>query len=105
MRTRMPFPTLPEKVCENPECELGPEETPKRFKPRTPWQRTCCAPCRNRLNYLEVRRDKLAAELAARGGPKRRGRRPKVADERQGASPPPIPPGRKPEESSDGMPF
>ena len=105
MRTRMPFPTLPEKVCENPECELGPEETPKRFKPRTPWQRTCCAPCRNRLNYLEVRRDKLAAELAARGGPKRRGRRPKVADERQGASPPPLPPGRKPEESSGEIPF
>lgn len=74
MRTRMPFPTLPEKLCENPECKLGADQKPRTFLPKTPWQRSCCPECRNRLNYLEVRRDKLRKELEERGGkPRPRG--------------------------------
>jgi hypothetical protein len=98
MRTRMaPFPTLPEKTCENPECKRGADKKPIRFRPVTPWQRTCCPNCRNRLNYLEVRRDKLRAELLARGGPKKRGRKPKASINggALGASTPPA--SRKPE--------
>ena len=74
MTTKMPFPVLPEKLCENPECDLGEGKKPLKFRPVTPWQRTCCVPCRNRLNYIEVRGPKLRAELEARGGPKPSGR-------------------------------
>lgn len=105
MRTRMPFPTLPEKLCENPECELGAEKQRKQFKPRTPWQRTCCPRCRNRLNYLEVQVPKMQAEMAARGGPRRRGRKPKASSGSVGASDPTPPAEVKPEESSGEIPF
>ena len=89
MQTRMaPFPTMKPRACENPDCKpkeeggnhrkgctIGAAGVAKEFEPRTPWQRTCCASCRNRLNYLEVRRPAMDAELAARGAePKRRGR-------------------------------
>ena len=91
MRTKMaPFPTMKPRVCENPECKpkaeggkhrkdctLGSAGVPNEFEPHTPWQRTCCPSCRNRLNYLEVRRPKMDAELASRGGPKKRGPKPK----------------------------
>lgn len=48
-----PFPVYEPKVCENPDCKLGPAETQNHFTPKTPWQRTCSAKCRNRLDYLE----------------------------------------------------
>ena len=98
MRTKMaPFPTLQPRVCANPECKpkeeggkhrkgctIGAAGVAKEFAPRTPWQRTCCPSCRNRLNYLEVRRPAMDAELAARGGPKRRGRPKKDASSELG---------------------
>lgn len=77
-RTRMPFPKLPPRQCLNPDCVRGKGGTRAIFTPKTPWQKDCCPVCRRRRNYLEIEVPRQQAALAARGGPKRRGRKPKA---------------------------
>lgn len=120
MRTQMaPFPALAPRLCENPECRPKAEgghhtkkvcklvvaTDPRTYQPETPWQRTCCPACRNRLNWLEVRGPKYRAEVAARGGPKKRGRKPKASIDSRARGASTETPTEKPDESVGENPF
>lgn len=67
-KTMTPFSTYSPRLCENPDCDLGPGGTRRTFTPTTPWQ-TCCSPyCRNRKATLK-RKAKRDAEKAEEGKP------------------------------------
>lgn len=66
-RMSPPFPTYEAKPCENPDCKQGEAGGRQTFIPKTPWQRACCAKCRNRLDYLE-RKKRTGPEFLDKGG-------------------------------------
>lgn len=60
-----PFREYAERLCDNPDCKLGPNGTRRQFKPNTPWQ-DCCEPaCRQHRNYLRRKAEKESGKSDA----------------------------------------
>jgi hypothetical protein len=57
-----PFSVYPARVCENPDCKTGPNNTRANFVPTTPWQLCCSTSCRMRLAYLKRKAKKKSEE-------------------------------------------